>query len=104
MSEASGQRRRFRESLKRQAVERVLTGRLPISCVAEALGVHETVLHRWTSRFVEPGLGPARRPVTQPQDPSPAHFTAEKLATSDALRSYVQDRLASVMIHVVFDN
>ena len=72
---ASKQRRYFPGSFKRQAVERVSTSSLPICRLAEELGVHETVLRRWITRFAEPGTG--RRPVTQAQGPSPADLAAE---------------------------
>lgn len=74
---ASKKRRHFPGSLKRQAVERVRTSGLPVCRVAEALGVHETVLRRWMARVAEPGTGSARRPVTQAQGPSPADLAAE---------------------------
>lgn len=74
---ATTKRRHFPESFKRQAVERVRTSGLPVCRVAEELGVHETVLRRWMTRLAEPGTGPARRPVTQAQGPSPADLAAE---------------------------
>ena len=66
-------RRRFPESLKRQAVERVLDGGSPIVRVAEELGLHETLLRRWMTRFSE--AGPTPRSVTQ--TPSPADLAAK---------------------------
>jgi transposase len=53
-------RRRFPESSKRQAVERVLDSGLLIVLCAEKLGLHETPLRRWMKRFSEPSQ--ARRP------------------------------------------
>jgi transposase len=44
-------RRVFPETFKREAVDRVRTSGLPIVRVAEELGLHETVLRRWITRF-----------------------------------------------------
>ena len=66
-------RRHFPESLKRQAVERVLDSGLPIVRVAKELGLHETLLRRWMKRLSAPS--PARRPATQV--PFPADLAAE---------------------------
>jgi transposase len=89
---ASKQCRYFPESFKRQAVERVSTSGLPICRVAEELGVHETVLRRWMARFAEPGTGPARRPVTQAQGPSPADLAAENARLKRELQRAQMER------------
>jgi transposase len=89
---ASKKRRHFRESFKRQAVERVRTSGLPVCRVAEELGVHETVLRRWMARFAEPGTGPARRPVTQAQGPSPADLAAENARLKRELQRAQMER------------
>ena len=89
---ARKQRRCFPESFKRQSVERVRTRGLPVCRVAEELGVHETVLRRWMARFAEPGTGPARRPVTQAQGPSPADLAAENARLKRALQRAQMER------------
>ena len=89
---ASGKRRHFPESFKRQAVERVRTSGLPICRVADELGVHETVLRRWMARFAEPGTGPARRSVTQAQGPSPADLAAENARLKHELQRAQMER------------
>ena len=89
---ASRKRRHFPESFKRQAVERVRTSGLPVCRVAEELGVHETVLRRWMARFAEPGTGPARRPITQAQGPSPADLAAENARLKRELQKAQTER------------
>lgn len=89
---ASEKRRYFPELFKRQAVERVSTSGLPICRVAEELGVHETVLRRWMTRFAEPGMGAARRPVTQAQGPSPADLASENARLKRELQRAQMER------------
>jgi len=66
-------RRHFRESFKRQVVERVLDSGLPIVRVADELGLPETPLRRWVKQFSE--AAPARRLAMRV--PSPADLAAE---------------------------
>ena len=89
---ANAKRRHFPESFKRQAVERVATSGLSLRRVAEELGVHETVLRRWATRFMEPGTGPGRRPTTQAQGPSPADLAAENARLKRALQRAQMER------------
>ena len=70
-------RRHFPETFKRQAVERAETSGLPVCRVAEELGLHETVLRRWMSRFSEAVTPPARSSAEQPRGPSSADPAAE---------------------------
>lgn len=70
-------RRYFPDEFKRQAVERVETSGLSVMNVAAELGVHETQLRRWMHQHGRSGTGPARRPATQAQGPSPADLAAE---------------------------
>ena len=70
-------RRHFPDEFKRQAAARVETSGLSVRDVAVELGVHETLLRRWLRKFGKAGTGPARRPVTQAQGPSPADLAAE---------------------------
>ncbi len=55
-------RRVFPEAFMREAVERVATSGLPIVRIAEALGLHETVLRRWIARYAAEGAASQRRP------------------------------------------
>lgn len=76
----TGQRRRrdFPEAFEREAVEWVRTSGMPIIAVANELGLHETVLRRWTQKYGEPGMGLARRsPTAASSGPSPADLAAE---------------------------
>lgn len=66
-------RRHSPESVKRQAVARVLASGLPILRVADDLGPHEALLRRWLRQVSEPSR--LRRPATQA--PSPADLAAE---------------------------
>ncbi len=70
-------RRYFPDEFKRQAVERADTSGLSVMDVAAELGIHETQLRRWMRQFGRSGTGPARRPITQAQGPSPADLAAE---------------------------
>lgn len=70
-------RRVFPESFKREAVDRVETSGLSAGAVARELGLHETVLRRWMTRFGTQATGPARRPTTQAPAPSPSDLAAE---------------------------
>ncbi len=56
-----GTRRRvFPEAFKREAVERVSSSDLSLGQVAQELGLHETVLRRWTSLHRRRGQRGAR--------------------------------------------
>ena len=71
-------RRVFPEAFKREAVERVRTSGVPIVRVAEELGLHETVLRRWISRFGgRTAASSPRRPTSVPSMSSPADLAAE---------------------------
>lgn len=70
-------RRYFPDEFKRQSVERAETSGLTVMDVAAELGIHESQLRRWMRQFGRSGAGPARRPFTQAQGPSPADLTAE---------------------------
>ncbi len=70
-------RRYFPDEFKRQAVERADTSGLSVMDVAAELGIHETQLRRWMRQFGRSGTGPAWRPITQAQGPSPADLAAE---------------------------
>ncbi len=71
-------RRVFPEAFKREVVERVRTSGVPIVRVAEELGLHETVLRRWISRFGgRTAAGSSRRSTSVPSTPSPADLAAE---------------------------
>jgi len=71
-------RRIFPEAFKREAVERARTSGAPIVRVAEELGLHETVLRRWMSRFGA-GTTPvsSQRSASAPLTSSPADLAAE---------------------------
>ena len=73
----SAKRRVFPESFKREAVDRVTSSGLSVGKVATELGVNETVLRRWVSRFTAQATGAARRPITQAPTPSPSDLAAE---------------------------
>jgi len=73
----SGTRRVFPESFKREAVDRVVTSGLSAGKVAAELGLHETVLRRWTMQFGAQAMGAARRSTTQAPAPSPSDLAAE---------------------------
>ena len=76
----TGQRRRreFPEAFEREAVERVRASGMTIIAVANELGLHETVLGRWSRRCGEPGAVPVRRLSTAASSgPSPAELAAE---------------------------
>lgn len=85
-------RRFFPDQFKRQAVERVATSGLPLIRVAEELGVHETVLRRWVSRFGKEGTDPVRRPATQAQGLSPADLAAENARLRRELQKAEMER------------
>jgi transposase len=68
-------RRVFPETFKREAVDRVGTSGLPIVRVAEELGLDETVLRRWITRYGT--LASPRRIATPAATPSPADLAAE---------------------------
>ena len=70
-------RRYFPDEFKRQAAARVETSGLSTMDVAAELGVHETQLRRWIRQFGRSGTGPAPRPTTQAQGPSPADLVVE---------------------------
>jgi transposase len=70
-------RRVFPETFKREAVDRVRTSGLPIVRVAEDLGLHETVLRRWITRYAEPAS--PWRAGTQAAPLSPADLGAENV-------------------------
>jgi len=81
-------RRYFPDEFKRQAAERVETSGLSIMDVATELGVHETQLRRWIRQFA----GPARRPKTQAQGPSPADLAAENTRLKRELQKAQTER------------
>ena len=56
-------KRRFSESFKREAVDRVATSGLSAGAVAIKLGLHETVLQRWMMQFGTRATGQARAPT-----------------------------------------
>src|SRR6056297_3922754 len=85
-------RRYFPDEFKRQAAERVETSGLSIMDVAAELGVHETQLRRWTREFGRSGTGPARRPNTQAQGPSPAELAAENARLKRELQKAQTER------------
>ena len=70
-------RRGFPVAFKREAVERVTTSGQPIVRVAEELGLHETVLRRWMSKYGAEGTPPQRRPIMQAAAPSLADLASE---------------------------
>ena len=73
----SAKRRVFPEAFKREAVDRVNSSGLSLGKVAAELGLNETVLRRWVSRFAVQATGAARRPITQAPTPSPSDLAAE---------------------------
>ena len=85
-------RRYFPDEFKRQAVERVETSGLSIMNIAAELGVHETQLRRWIRQFGKSGTGPARRPNTQAQGPSPADLAAENARLKRELQKAQTER------------
>ena len=85
-------RRYFPGEFKRRAAERVETSGLSIMDVAAELGVHETQLRRWTRQFGKSGTGPARRPNTQAQGPSPADLAAENARLKRELQKAQTER------------
>ena len=88
----SKKRRRFPDAFKREAVDRVRTSGLTIIQVADELGLHETVLRRWMRRFDQSETGPARRPITQVQGPSPADLAAENARLKRELQKAEMER------------
>jgi len=85
-------RRYFPGEFKRRAAERVETSGLSIMDVAAELGIHETQLRRWTRQFGKSGTGPARRPNTQAQGPSPADLAAENARLKRELQKAQNER------------
>jgi transposase len=85
-------RRYFPDEFKRQAAGRVETSGLSIMDVAAELGVHETQLRRWIRQFGKSGTGPARRPNTQAQGPSPADLAAENARLKRELQKAQTER------------
>lgn len=88
----SRKRRHFPDAFKREAVDRARTSGLTIIQVAEELGLHETVLRLWMRRFVPLETGPARRPITQAQDPSPVDLAAENARLKRELQKAKMER------------
>ena len=88
----SKKRRHFPDAFKREAVDRARTSGLTIIQVAEELGLHETVLRRWIRRFAQLETGPARRPITQAQGPSPADLAAENARLKRELQRAEMER------------
>ena len=89
---AQKKRRFFPEEFKRQAVDRVETSGLRITDIAAELGIHETQLRRWMRQLGRSGTGPARRPVTQAQGPSPADLAAENARLKRELQKAQTER------------
>lgn len=85
-------RRYFPDEFKRQAAERVETSGLSIMDVAAELGVHETQLRRWIRQFGKSGTGPARRPNSHAQGPSPADLAAENARLKRELQKAQTER------------
>jgi transposase len=56
-------RRIFPEAFKREAVDRVASSGLSVEKAATELGLHETVLRRWTKQFSAQVTGTTRRPI-----------------------------------------
>lgn len=48
-------RRRFPESFKREAVDQVLAGGMPLRHVAETLGIAESLLGKWKRQYEQQG-------------------------------------------------
>jgi transposase len=67
----------FAESFKREAVDRVANSGLSAGAVARELGLHETVLRRWMTRFGMQATGASRRSTTRSSSPSPSDLAAE---------------------------
>jgi transposase len=61
-------RREVPEAFEREAVERARTSGLTIIAVADELGLHETVLRRWSQRHGEPGMARRRAVGSSPAD------------------------------------
>ena len=70
-------RRIFPEAFKREAVDRVASSGLSVGTVAAELGIHDTLLRRWTKQFAAQATGAAWRPTTQAPAPSPSDLAAE---------------------------
>jgi transposase len=85
-------RRVFPETFKREAVERAATSGLPIVRVAHELGLNETVLRRWITRYGAKGTAPQRRPMTQAAAPSPADLAAENARLKRELQRAEMER------------
>jgi transposase len=73
----SGTHRVFPETFKREAVDRLAASGLSAGAVAPELGLHETVLRRWTMQFGALATGAAWRPTTQAPAPSPSDLASE---------------------------
>ena len=77
---AERKRRVFSDAFKREAVERVQASGMTIIiiAVAEELGLHETVLRRWISRFGgSAAVATWRQPTPMSVTPSPADLAAQ---------------------------
>jgi transposase len=98
----------FPETFKREAVDRVRTSGLPIVRVAEALGVHETVLLRWITRHAEPAS--PWRAATQAATPSPADLAAEnarlkrELHRAETERDILKKAALAIVLGPMADN
>ena len=64
----------------------------PIVRVAEALGLHETVLRRWMSKYGAAGTAPQRRPTTQVAAPSLADLASENARLKRELQKAQMER------------
>ena len=82
----------FPEAFKREAALRVTMSGQPIVRVAEELGLHETVLRRWMTKYGAEGTAPQRRRPTQAVAPSLADLASENARLKRELQKARMER------------
>ena len=75
-----GNRKRYTEEFKTEAVRLALEGRHSLAQVARDLGIHDTLLRRWKRKFEDAnGLGSPRRIVEGARDDEVRKLRLENL-------------------------